>query len=178
VIAIEGVAITGTQLPLADRRVSMNVSPDELAGVVDLFGGLTRAELGEAVENVAARQGVAFDPAALEERIALARREYYLLVLEQEGATVFVPGPTALPTLPEHAEDLPHMMDVPERAIDRERLAEAAHERLAEDAERAIADDDRERIETLIDVCYDAAAWGAVEVAPIRECLLDSLDVK
>jgi hypothetical protein len=154
----------------------MNVTTDELAGIADLFDGLTQAELHEAVENVAARQGVAFDPADLDERIEAARREYYLLAVEHEGETVFVPGPAALPSLPNHAEDLPHMMDVPERVIGSERLANAARERLAADAQRATSEDNRDRLAFLLDICYDAEAWGPVEVDPIRERLLDSVD--
>jgi hypothetical protein len=156
----------------------MDVAPDELAGIADLFGGLTRAELYGAIENVAARQGVAFDRADLQERIEAARREYYLLAVEEEGKTVLVPGPAALPSLPDHAEDLPHMMDVPERTIEPERLADAALERLAADAERAIAEGDGDRVAFLIDVCYDAEAWGPVEVDPIRDRLLEGVDAE
>lgn len=154
----------------------MDIAPDELAGIADLFDGLTRAELREAVENVAARQGAAFDPADLAKRIEAARQEYYLLAVEHDGETVFVPGPAALPSLPNHAEDLPHMMDVPERVIDSERLANAARERLAADAERAIAEGDGDRAAFLLDVCYDAEAWGPVEVGPIRNRLTDGVD--
>ena len=35
----------------------MDVSGDELAGVADLFGGLTRAELGQALVELAFRDG-------------------------------------------------------------------------------------------------------------------------
>jgi hypothetical protein len=154
----------------------MDVSPDELAGIADLFGGLTRGEFHAAVENVAARRGAAFDPAALDDRITEARADYYLLAAEHEGTTVLVPGPAALPTLPDHAEDLPHMMDVPGRTIAPARLAEAARDRLAEDADRALADGDRDRVRFLLDVCYDAEAWGPVAVGEVRERLLDRLD--
>jgi len=154
----------------------MNVAPDELAGIVDLFDGLTRAELHEAIENVAARTGAAFDPAELGERIEAARREYYLLAVEHDGETMFVPGPAALPSLPDHAGDLPHMMDVPERATDPDRLANAARKRLSGDADRAISEGDRDRVAFLLDVCYDAEAWGPVEVDPVRERLLDGAD--
>jgi hypothetical protein len=154
----------------------MDLSPDEFAGIADLFGGLTREELAEAVENLAARQGVDFGREALDARVETARLKYYLLAVQREGETVLAPGPTALPTLPDHAEDLPHMMEVSERAIDPERLAEAVHERLAADAERAIANDERDRIDVLIGVSYDAEAWGPVELEDIREQLRDSLE--
>jgi len=156
----------------------MDVSPDELAGVADQFGGLTRAELAEAMENVAARQGVAFDPAEPGDAIQRAREEYYLIGVDHGDATVFAPGPVALPALPDHAEDLPHMMDVPERTIDAERLAAAARERLSADVDRALADRDAERARFLLDVCYDAEAWGPVAVDAVRERLLDHLEAE
>lgn len=154
----------------------MDLTPDELAGISDLFGGLTRTELHEAIENVAARQGMTFDPEYLDEQIEAARREYYLLTVEHDGETLLTPGPVALPSLPNHAEDLPHMMDVRERAIDPEHLANAAREHLSDDAREAISRSDRDRIEFLVDVCYDVEAWGPVEVDSIRERLLNSLE--
>jgi len=152
----------------------MDIAPDELAGIADLFGGLSRPELREAVENVAARRGASFDPESLAADVEAARREYYLLVVEMDDVPVIAPGPAALPRLPEHAEDLPHMMDVTGREIGRERLAEAAHERLTADADRAIGDDNRERIDVLVDVSYDVEAWGSVDVAGVRARLLDA----
>lgn len=152
----------------------MDPTPDELAGIADLFDGLTRAELREAVENVAARQGVAFDPAGLDERIETARREYCLLALEHESMTVFVPGPAALPSLPNHAEDLPHMMDAPERTIDSGRPVSAARDRLRTDAERAVSEGDNERVAFLLEVCYDVEAWGRADVDSVRERLLEN----
>jgi hypothetical protein len=154
----------------------MDLTPDELAGISDLFGGLTPAELHDAIENVAARQGLAFDPEDVEEQIETACREYYLLTVEHDGATLLTPGPAALPSLPNHAEDLPHMMDVPERAIDPERLANAAREQLSDDARQAISESNRDRTEFLVDVCYEVEAWGPVAVDSIRERLVDSLE--
>lgn len=153
----------------------MDVAPDELAGISDLFGGLTRTELHEAIENVAARQGATIDPEDLDEQIGAACREYYLLTVEHDGETMLVAGPAALPSLPNHAEDLPHIMNIPERAVDPERPANVAQERLVDDARDAISEGDRDRIEFLLDVCYDAEAWGPVDVGGIRERLLSGL---
>ena len=153
----------------------MEPTPDELAGVADLFGALTRVELRRAFENVAARRGTAFDPDDLDDRIETARREYYLVGIDREGSETFAPGPVALPTLPDHGEDLPHMMDVEERGIDAERLAGAVETRLERDAEAAIEADDPARMRTLLDVCYDAEAWGPVAVGSVRERLLASV---
>jgi len=156
----------------------MGVTPDELAGIADLFGGLTRAELIEAVENVAARQGAAFDPTDVENAVASARREYYLVALEQEDDTMLAPGPAALPALPNHAEDLPHMMDVGEHDPDPDDLAGAVRDRLERDAEAAIEAGNRDRAAFLLDVCYDAEVWAPVDVDPIRERLRDHLDAE
>lgn len=154
----------------------MEPTPDELAGVADLFSGLSRPEFRRAVENVAARQGTAFDPAALDERIDAARREYYLVGVDRAGEEMFAAGPAALPTLPEHGEDLPHMMDVPERDIDPMNLAAAVEERIERDARRAIEAGDRTRLRTLLDVCYDAGSWGPVEVAALRDRLAGAIE--
>jgi hypothetical protein len=154
----------------------MEPTPDELAGVADLFSALTRAEFRRAIENVAARQGTEFDPADLDERIEAARREYYLVEVARDGEEVFAPGPAALPTLPEHGEDLPHMMDVPERDVDPADLAAAVEARLEADADAAIEDGDVARLRTLLDVCYDAETWGAVEVAALRERIAGAID--
>jgi hypothetical protein len=68
------------------------------------------------------------------------------------------------------------MMDVPERAIDTDRLVEVARDRLAEDADRAITDGDPDRVRFLLDVCYDAEAWRPIDVDPVRERLRDHLE--
>ena len=155
----------------------MEPTPDELAGVVNLFGGLTREELRRAVEHVAARQGASVDPTTVAERIDAARRGYYLLAVEHGGETVLVAGPAALPALPDHGENLPHIMDVPDRTVDTGVLVEAARQRLDDDATRAATADDADRAAFLLDVCYDAEAWGPIDVDPIRERLRDRFDL-
>jgi len=152
------------------------LSPDELAGVADLFGGLTRTELRRAVENVAARRGTPFDPSTVDDAVASARREYYLLAVEHGDETVLTPGPAALPALPEHGADLPHMMDVEERDIDADDLAEASRERLETDADAAIEAGDRDRARALLDICYDAEAWRSVDVEHVRERLVGTFE--
>jgi len=149
----------------------MEPTPDELAGVAGLFSGITREEFHRAFENVAARQGTEFDPADLDDRIEAARRGYYLVGIEQEGTELLAPGPAALPALPEHAEDLPHMMDVPDRGLAPADLAGGVEDRLEADAEAAIGDGDVDRLRTLLDVCYDARAWGPVDVDALQEHL-------
>jgi hypothetical protein len=146
---------------------------DDLAGVVDLFGALTREELSRALSELAFKQGRAADEGALEDAIRGAIEEYYLVEYERDGETLLAVGPTAFPTLPENAADLPHIMDVAERPVDREALGETVTERFLGEAARAAESGDRERVARLIDVSYDLEAWAPVDVGDARERLDD-----
>ncbi|WP_122089636.1 DUF7109 family protein [Halalkalicoccus subterraneus] len=127
------------------------LTDDELAGICDLFGALTREELREARSELAFRRGREAGP---EDRIEAAIESYALV--EFDG--LVLAGPAAFPTLPEGAGDLPHILDVPEREVDREALGEAVLDRLStEDA--AIA---RE-------VSYDVEAWAPVDASRARD---------
>jgi hypothetical protein len=127
------------------------LSHDELAGICELFGALTREELIEARSELAFRQGR--EPGD-ETAVETALDEYALV--EFDG--LFVAGPAAFPTLPEGAGDLPHILDVPEREIDREALGEAVLAQLREEADRELA---RE-------VSYDLEAWAPVDASGVR----------
>ena len=158
----------------------MELSGDELAGVVDLFGGLTRAELGRAVEELGFKRAVDHDPAALDAAVDDARESYHLVAVprnadeEPDGAgEVLVAGPVAFPTLPEGAADLPHILDAPDRDIDRETAGEAAREQLRADALAAAKAGDADRAGALLDVCYDLEAWAPVDTDEFRERLDD-----
>jgi len=144
---------------------------DELAGVVDLFGALTEAELSRALSELAFKQGRDADASALEEAIDGAIAEYYLVEYERDGETLLAVGPVAFPALPENAADLPHIMDVPERSIDRAALGEAVAKRMLEDAARAADAGDEDRMARLLDASYDLEAWAPVEVGDVRERL-------
>jgi hypothetical protein len=169
---------------------------DDLAGVVDLFGWLTRAELSKALSELAFKQRAEVDEDAIDAAIDLAVAEY-ALVPAPDGAlsggagadgdggtstatdgetTALAVGPAAFPTLPEGAEDLPHILDVPDRGVDRESLADAVLERLREEAVEAIGEGDDERLETLADVTYDVEAWAPVDVDPVRTRILAEVD--
>lgn len=145
----------------------MEPTADELAGVADLFGGLDRNEVHEAFRNVAARTGAEFDDEALDDAIDGALRDYYLV--EVDG--FLAPGPAALPALPDHGVDLPHMMAVEDRDLGRPALAEAAAARLRDEADRAVAAGDDARARDLLDVCYDMTAWASVDLEGVRDRL-------
>lgn len=162
----------------------MELSGDELAGVVDLFGGLTRAELDRAVEELAFKRGTDHDPDALADAVADAWESYHLVAVDTTNvdgtaetggrdSELLVAGPVAFPTLPEGATDLPHILDVPQRQLDRGTAAEAAHEQLRVDALAAAREGDSERAATLLDVCYDLEAWAPVDTDEFRDRLDD-----
>lgn len=149
----------------------MELDPDEVAGVVDLFGGLTRPEVHAALSDVAARSGRSFDADDLDAVVERALEGYYLVEHERGGETLLVAGPAALPTLPDGGEDLPHLLDVDPRPVDLEAVGRAALSRLHGDAARAVDAGDGDRVATLLDVCYDVEAWAPVETAELRSRL-------
>ncbi|MFB6171653.1 MAG: hypothetical protein ABEJ23_03910 [Haloarculaceae archaeon] len=147
----------------------MEVTQDELAGVVDLFGGLTRVELADALDELAFKR--ASDPPG-DDVVADAVRTYALVEYDRAACEpLLVAGPAAFPSLPDGAADLPHILDVPEREIDREALAAHVESRFRADAARAVADGDDERIAHLLDVSYDLETWGSVDLAGARDRL-------
>ena len=161
---------------------------DDLAGVVDLFEWLTRAELSDALSELAFKQRAEVDEDAIDDAIDLAVAEYALVPAPvgalsggagsdpTEDSTPLAVGPAAFPTLPEGAADLPHILDVPDRGVDREALADAVLERLREEAVEAINEGDADRLETLADVTYDVEAWAPVDVDPVRTRILAEVD--
>jgi hypothetical protein len=149
---------------------------DELAGVTDLFGALTRNELESALSELAFKRGEAVDDDAIDDAVAAAIEGYYLVAVDRDGETLLAPGPAAFPTLPDGAEDLPHIMDAPERDVGDEGVVEAAERRLRADAARAVDTDDAERIERLFDVSYDLETWGSTDVSDVRSRLDDALE--
>ncbi|WP_415380762.1 hypothetical protein [Halosimplex sp. TS25] len=146
----------------------MSLLADELAGVVDLFGGLTREELHRALEELAFKRGEEPDGDAVAAAVEDTVESYHIVPVEHEGETLLVAGPVAFPTLPEHAEDLPHIMDVEERTVGREAVAAAVRERLEAETEAVAAGGNSERADTLVDVCYDLETWAAVDTAGLR----------
>lgn len=152
---------------------------DELAGVVDLFEALTREELEQSLVELAYRRGQDVREEAVAAAVEEAVREYYLVELPADGVTgevgaetVLIVGPVAFPMLPADGEDLPHILDVPTRAVDREAAAEVVVDQLREDAATAVEDGDEERAAHLVDVTYDLEAWGPVDLEETRDRLV------
>lgn len=157
----------------------MTATGDELAGVVDLFGALTREELSQALTELAFKQGAAVDDAAVTDAIETAITDYVLVeyeptssdAIDADSESLLTVGPAAFPTLPPNAEDLPHILEYEKRSVDRDRLAEQVRTRLEAEANEAVAADDADRAAALLDVSYDLEAWAAVETDAIRASL-------
>ena len=180
-----------------DDAVPSVAARDDLAGVVDLFEWLTRGELSRALSELAFKQRAEVDEAAIAAAIDLAVTEYALVpapsaaLLEassepegvadpdddlQRNDVALAVGPAAFPSLPADAEDLPHILDVPERDVDREVLSGAVLDRLSGDAVAAIAEHDTDRLEMLADVTYDIETWAAVDAGDIRDRIVAEVD--
>lgn len=150
--------------------------PDELAGVVDLFGALTPSELESALEELAFKQGESVDPDAVTAAVDDAVASYAVVRYRDGDRTLLVPGPAAFPTLPPNAEDLPHILDVPDREVDHEAAGTAVADRLRADAAAAVDAGDTAAIRRLLDVTYDVEVWSdTVAVDDIRDRLDDTL---
>ena len=145
------------------------LTDDELAGIVDLFGALRRPELSAAVSELAYRRGA--EPTDVDAAVETARSAFVLVAVPGQEGELLAVGPAAFPTLPDGAEDLPHILDVEPRSIDRERVGRAAEERLRGEAARAVAAGDASRIAALRDVTYDLEAWAPVALDTLRERL-------
>ncbi|AGN02507.1 hypothetical protein L593_12840 [Salinarchaeum sp. Harcht-Bsk1] len=140
---------------------------DELAGMVDAFGALDRAELERACSETAFRRGEEFDEAAVQAAIDDAVDAYALV--EHDGR--LVPGPAAFPTLPDGAEDLPHILDLERRDVDRDAVAAAVAERFEREVDAAIDAGDDEACADLLDRSYEVESWGPVDLDDARERL-------
>jgi len=150
----------------------MELTPDELAGVIDVVGPLTRAELGRACSELAFKRGESVDADAFDDAIEAALSSYHLVAVAGHGADTDEPlvvvGPAAFPALPDGATDLPHIMDVPARDLAESAVATAAEERFRADAALAARTGDGERIRALLDVSYDLESWGPVDLEQAR----------
>jgi hypothetical protein len=160
----------------------MDVSADEITGVVDLFGALTRTELGRGLSELAFKRGETCDPEAFGTDIDAALSTYHLVAVETEqtgidvDGPVLVTGPVAFPELPSGATDLPHILDVEERTVDRGVVAEAAQRRFEREAATAVNDDDQAMVAALLDASYELEAWGDVDLAGVRSRLEDATE--
>lgn len=155
----------------------MEVSGDDLAGIVDLFGALTRVELRDGLAELAFKRGEDYDPDAFDPAIDSALRTYHLVAVPPADVDasfsasedpILVVGPAAFPALPEGAPDLPHILEIDDRSVDRAVAGRAAEEQFRADAARAIAGGDDERVARLVDVSYELDLWAPVSLEDAR----------
>jgi len=155
----------------------MELTGDELAGVVDLFGALTREELGEALAELAYKRREEYDTGGFTDEIGAAVERYHLIRVEPAALSVdaddpvLVAGPGAFPVLPEGATDLVHILDIDQREVDRETAGSAVLDRFRADAAAAVDDGSDSRIERLVDVSYELEAWADVDLSAERDHL-------
>lgn len=153
----------------------MDLDQDDLAGVLDLFGGLTSDELDRALEEMAFRAGDPEDDPGTD-LLTAAEDEFVVVEIERDdGKTWYFPGPTAFPTVPEAAQDLPQILDLARRSIDREALGRAAVQRFRAEAARAVNEGDEDRMGALVDLSYEIEAWAPVDVSSVRDRLDDAM---
>lgn len=155
----------------------MDVTADELAGVVDLFGGLTRAELERALSEVAYRtDGQSLAAETVESALERSLETFSVVTYEHDDRTLYVSGPTAFPTTPAHAEDLPHILDLESRHVERDLLGKQASRRFEAAVEDALEAADDGRARWLVDVSYDVETWAPVDLGDERDRLDELLE--
>lgn len=145
---------------------------DEIAGIVELFGALAPEETDRALSELAYRRGE--EPPG--ETVDDALEAFALVKFETDGERLLAPGPAAFPELPEGSEDLPHILDVDDRSIDRDAIERAVTERLRSETDHVVATGDGERAAELLEISYDIEAWGQPDLSSVRDRLEDISD--
>lgn len=142
----------------------MKIISDELAGITRLFGGLTRAELHDACNELGYKQtGERPDDDIVDDAIDAAMDAYCLVLHEEHD--YLIPGPTAFPTLPTYAEDLHHILDIDMRDVDRHQPAM----RLLDELESELVGEvDADRQAQIAQLSYDLEAWANVSANSLR----------
>ena len=169
--------MTGVEDPFDTPRLPV-ADADELAGVVDLFGALTREEVADALVELAYRQRGDVDDdavaAAAADAVDWAVERYHLVAYdpteddpdeavvtaEDVDETLLTVGPVSFPTLPTEAEDLPHILDYP---VDEERSQVDRY------AEAVVPPERDDRLPAWTDAPVDPASVEECAAADLRE---------
>lgn len=143
------------------------LSGDEIAGIVGMFGALTPDELHEAYTEVVYKaRGEQPPEDQIDEAVDAALEAFQLVKTDTGEGTVYIAGPTAFPEIPEFADDLPVMLDVEERKVDRSNAAEEIVETLAAERANEMTDEREVFIEQ---VSYDIEAWADIDANELRD---------
>lgn len=141
-----------------------SISNDELAGIVGMFGALTRSELKRAVTELTFKQtGERPGDQQIATMIKDALETWHLVTYETGESRFLLPGPAAFPTLPPLAEDLHMMLEIEARDIERTEIAEM----LLDDLENAHAEGIS--MDTLTQLSYDIEAWADIDASSLRD---------
>ena len=147
----------------------MEHSPDALAGIAGMFGGLTRSDLQLASAEIEFKQhGSDPDVERIRRAIDDALLTYHLVETEIDDETILIPGPTAFPLIPAGGDDLPHILDAKVHEIDRSVVGEQLLADLVETMHDELSDEAREQLNQL---SYDLEAWASIDASPIRNML-------
>lgn len=142
------------------------LTDDELAGIADLFDAITVHELARAWSELSFRDtGTTPEADTISDRIDRAIETFHLVAVPEETPPLLLAGPAAFPQLPEGATDLPHMLEVPDRPIDREAVAESV---IAKIATELATDPPEDRAHALIELTYELEGWGSVTADDVR----------
>ena len=147
----------------------MELSLDEIAGIVDIFGGLTNGELNTAMEEIAFRRDDSpVSQSWLDQKIEQATEEGILVRQESHDPPLLCVGPVAFPVEPDGAEDLPYILDIPERTVDRESLANELLQNMEADISDTMSSNQRT---AYIELSYDIETWSGVDTSQLRDAL-------
>lgn len=139
---------------------------DELAGIIDMFGALTPDELCRACDELSFREtGETPARETITETIDEAVDGFHLARVPDGEEPLLLAGPSAFPRLPPGAEDLPHILDIEERSVDRTAVASSLLETI--DAELQ-GDPSSSRRHDLVGVTYDLESWADIDAAAVR----------
>lgn len=145
----------------------MKLNGDTIAGIVDLFGSLRRGELIQAIEELAFRSGKSIERSLIENEIDRSITQFELVPANDGEDPILVVGPTAFPTLPEYGQDLPHIMTVPDRSVDRTVVEARLVATLVDEIDSA----DEVSREELREVGWDLQVWSTTHADWIMDVL-------
>ncbi|MFW5965140.1 MAG: DUF7109 family protein [Halodesulfurarchaeum sp.] len=151
----------------------MDLTGDDLAGILQEFGGLSPAELRQAIAETTFRAGEELPEEHIEAAVSAAIEEFSILPVAVEKRELLVAGPRAFPDPPEAAADLRHILEVSPREIPEAAREAALRERLENELTLSPGP---ERASELIEMTYDAEAWLAIDLSEVRSRLADRVE--
>lgn len=157
------------------RRVwVVKLTNDDIAGIAEMFGVISRKQLEQALIELSYRQGEELSETAAENAVQEALSSFALVAISHQPQELTA-GPAAYPTLPVGANDLPHMLEQDRQKPDPAVVREAANQRYREAVDEAIEASDTETLQDLLQLSYDIEAWAEITVDDVRSRIQDEL---